>query len=531
MIDQKTFNRFAFAPELFRQSLIVDVDGEPKRFGDVMDPWQADDFAALDPGLERAVGRFDDETAPMRVFLERPRGHSKTTDLAVTCLWALCFATRPIRIFAFGADKDQARLLRDAAESIVRLNALWLKYIVTVEQHKLVVTAPGHPAEGSTLVISTSDVGSSYGILPDLIVADELCHWQGDGSLWNSLISSAAKRKNCLVCVISNAGFADSWQWGVRETARTDPAWIFSRQDGPVASWITQNRLDEQKRMLPTVAYLRLWENVWSSGGGDALLPDDIEAAFDDTLQPMTGHESGYSFVAGVDLGLTRDCSAVVTLAIPEGYGKIRLADHKLWRPLPGKKIDLLDVQAYVRHLDGRFGLEHVAFDPWQAEHLAQTLELVSQHRSRSQRRRQWAKPWMRSVPPTSSNLRDQASLVIESFTDHRLAFYPCEPLRRDLLKLRCEEKSYGIRLSSPRDEHGHGDSFSAFAVALLVGNELSKKHTVTAGAVQPTAAFGAMSMSRQNRFQHVLQQARHGGVSEYQAGFAEAMLTQARRF
>ena len=116
-------------------------------------------------------------------------------------------------------------------------------------------------------------MGSSYGILPDLIIADELAHWQGDGGLWHSLISSAAKRSNCLLVVISNAGFVDSLAVGRREAARTDPAWIFCRLDGPEASWLTADRLAEQRRMLPAVAYARLWGNQWCSGGGDALTP------------------------------------------------------------------------------------------------------------------------------------------------------------------------------------------------------------------------------------------------------------------
>ena len=60
----------------------------------------------------------------------------------------------------------------------------------------------------------------------------------------------------------------------------------------------------------------------------------------------------------------------------------------------------------------------------------------------------------------------------------------PCPPLRRDLLKLRCEEKSYGVRLTSPRDGEGHGDSFSALSLALLVGHELAGKVRVDAGAL-----------------------------------------------
>src|SRR5262249_28688288 len=89
---------------------------------------------------------------------------------------------------------------------------------------------------------------------------------------------------------------------------------------------------------------------------------------------------------------------------------------------------------------------------------------------------------WMRAIQPTAQNLRQQATLTIEGFQDGRFQFFSCEPLRRDLLKLRVEEKSYGFRLVSPRDGEGHGDSFSAFALALVVGHELAGKKPIVAG-------------------------------------------------
>ena len=484
MISQKQFAKYAQDPAAFRADLTVDVDGTARRFGDVQDDWQTADFAALDPALKRCNGRST-EPARMRAYLERPRGHSKTTDLAVTCCWALAFATRPLRGYCYAADKDQARLLKDAVHTVVRLNP-WLGEILSVESHRIVNKAAKHPGEGGTLTIEASDVGSSYGILPDLIIADEVTHWQGDGGLWHSLISSAAKRSNCLLVCISNAGFADSWQWSVREAARTDESWIFSRLDGPQASWMTPDRLAEQRCMLPAVAYARLWENVWSSGGGDALTPADIEAAFRNDLLPMTGREAGYLFVAGVDLGLTRDCSAVVVLGVPaDGQpGRIRLANTKLWRPTLGKKVSLSDVECHILEMDEKYRLEFVAFDPWQAEMLSQRLEADTRHRRRNQQRVHHSQPWMREIPPTAQNLREQATLVIESFTDRRFAFYAQDNLRRDLLKLRVEERSYGYRLTSPRDETGHGDTFSAFALALLVGHEVAGKKPITVGAL-----------------------------------------------
>jgi phage terminase large subunit-like protein len=518
MISAQLYNRYATDPAAFRSDLTVDVDGIARRFGDVMDPWQRADFAALDPALMRCNGRSStsgasapsasaSDTPPkMRAYLERARGHSKTSDLAVLAVWALAFATRPIRGYAFAADQDQASLLKDAMARVIRLNP-WLSAILEVQRLSCVNIAKGHPGEGGKLEIFTSDVASSYGILPDIVIADELCHWEGDGSLWHSIISSVAKRATCLLTVITNAGFADSWQWQVREAARMDEAWHFSRLDGPVASWISASRLAEQKRMLPLIAFQRLWMNEWSSCGGDALTPADIAAAFRDDQEQMSGKEPGWLFVAGLDLGLTRDCSAVVVLAVRDDgrSGHIRLAYNRLWRPTPGKKIELPEVEKHILELDDQYNLRFVGFDPWQAEHMAQRLEALSEHRRRltdiyRPRRLPGTQPWMRSIQPTAANLRAQATLTIECFQDHRLQLDPCEPLHRDLLKLRVEEKSYGIRLVSPRDGEGHGDTFSAFVLALLIGHELAGKRPVVCGPMFSSADSGRYQTSAYER-------------------------------
>ncbi len=486
MIDQKTFQGYAASPAAFRADLLVDVDGTARRFGDVMDDWQKADFAALDPGLKRAAGRSKAD-AKMRAYYERPRGHSKTTDLAVTAIWALAFSTRPLKGYCYAADRDQAGLLRDAMQTIVRLNP-WLASILTIEAHRVVNTAAGHPGEGGTLTIEASDVGSSFGILADIIIADELTHWAGDGSLWHSLISSAAKRSNCLLVIISNAGFADSWQWPVREAARTDPAWVYSHLDGPQASWLSPERLAELRRMLPTVAWERLVGNNWASGLGDALSREDIEVAFQADLKRMTGAEPGWLWVCGADLSSTRDWTACVVLGVPCGgrAERIRLAHHRIWKPTPGKKIDLQEVERHILDLDARFGLENVAIDVWQAELLASRLEGHTQHRRRNQRRRLWTHPWVRAIQASPANLRDQSLLVTQYFTDRHLQLYPCEPLHRDLLKLRAQEMPYGVRLVSPHDNEGHGDTFSAFALALVVAHEWATKRPAVVKSMVP---------------------------------------------
>src|SRR5690606_2412842 len=105
---------------------------------------------------------------------------------------------------------------------------------------------------GAELEIISSDEGSSYGETPHFIIVDELTHWKKRG-LWDSLISSAAKRSRCVMVVIANAGLGQgtSWQWEAREACRNEAGWHFSRLDGPQASWITEETLAEQRRLLP----------------------------------------------------------------------------------------------------------------------------------------------------------------------------------------------------------------------------------------------------------------------------------------
>ena len=356
MIDQQTFRQYAVNPAAFRDALIVDVDGWAKKFGSVQDDWQRTDFKALDPALLRVIGKKD-PNALMRAYLERPRGHSKTTDIAILCTWLLTFANRPLRGYCYAADKDQANLLKDAVVTLVRMNP-WLEGILSVDRRRVVNVGAGHPGADSVLRIETSDVASSYGILPDFIVADEFTHWEGDGSLWHSLISSAAKRSNCLFVSIANAGFVDSWQWSVREAIRTSDNWFFSRLEGPQATWMNDKRLDEQRKMLPEIAYKRLWENEWSTGGGDALTPKDIENAFVSGATPLLGSERGFSFVAGVDLGLKRDCSAIVVLGVRDtnasDAGRIYMAAHRIWKPSLHNQVDLTEVENSLLDLHRR---------------------------------------------------------------------------------------------------------------------------------------------------------------------------------
>lgn len=469
--------------DAYLKAVRIETDGDPQPFTEVADDWQHKAIAAIAPAVESLVlpGRKNTpEPSVRRCWWVRPRGHAKTADAAMLVAWVLAFSRRRRRGVWVAADKEQGCEGLDSIATLCRHNP-WLGELLTIRTDKV-----ENLHTGSVLHFTTSDVSSAFGWKDcDLFTFDEITHWKTNGEqLWAAMYSASGKRKNAIVFALMNAGMNATWQRKLRDTAAQDPSWAFSELPDAVASWIDQDRLRDQHKYLPQAAFDRLWRNRWSSGSSDVLDPADIDAAFDPSLAPMAGKEPGWFFAAGVDLALKRHCAAVVTLAVPNDgrAGRIRLADAKLWRPSPGSKIDLMAIESYILHLDARLGLEFCAFDPWNCELLASRIEADTRRRSRNNRRRYAAKPFMREIPPSPVNLREQASLTIEYFGDRRFQLYDYPPLRHDLSQLQATEKSYGVRLTSPEDETGHGDTFSAFALALLVAHELAGKKKVKLG-------------------------------------------------
>lgn len=477
--------RMQQSPIAFRENLLVDCNGEPKPLSSVIDEWQGRDFIRTDQAWLRLCGNTR-TMGPSRAYLERCRGASKTTDLAVQVLWVMFASRKKLTGIAAAADQDQARLLRDAIDGLVRMNG-WLRPIIKVDQ--LAVT---NIKTGTKLTILASDVGSSYGLTPDFLILDEVAHWpekKGE-ELFTSLFSAAAKRQNCVVVIISNAGFGmgESWQWRVRESARVDRSWYYHHLD-QTPSWISQELLDEQKRLLPRLSYRRLWLNEWTSGSGDALDADDIDRAIT-RKGPLSHPQDGWVYYGGVDLGLSRDACAFCLVGRHIGYvrdeeveaeltarqkmlvelgiidkpeskfkmfrqrptGKLRLAEMIVWRPSGNRRVVLSAVEETIFDLAREFNA-WIGVDPWQAALLMERLS-----------KRGVAVERVDFVP---GNLKSMCSAVLESFRERQVQLYDHPRLISDLRQLRVEEKGYGVRLVSPRGPQGHGDAATSLAIAL----------------------------------------------------------------
>jgi hypothetical protein len=497
------FTKLQDDPAVFRSCLLIDAaDAGPKALDAVIDPRQRDDFLALDPAWRRVVGQKVDGDYRRRAWIERGRGGSKSSDVMVQAVWALFAAKSPIHGVCVAVDQDQAGICRNHAARLLSLNP-WLEKLLDVQQWRVV-----NKATGSRLEILSSDVASSYGLLIDFAVTDELSLWP-KRDLFDSILSSAAKRGGCLLLCIMNAGFQESWTWQLRQSIMADSHWYFSHWTKP-APWITQGNLDEQRRLLPSAAYSRLWENEWCGAGGDALSAEILERAFRRDLAPMTQAVPGWVFCAGVDLGVSRDFSALCVLAVRDG--KVRLARTRVWKPLAKTKVDLSAVELSLIKAHAEFRLKQINYDPWQAVGLAQRLQsdgavrMASGHHNFTApgHGRRVSLP-MVEIVSTQKNLQAMASVCIESFNDGRIELFEDTDLRRDLSRMRVEERPQGFRLVFPRDQQtGHGDLGCAFLLALLAASELSGQKRVTAGPIHESNPYERYDRERERMDAHL---------------------------
>lgn len=434
----------AYSPAGFRRRLRIDANGRTVLF--VPEPWQEADFVAMDPAWTEAAGfKVKAPVEKRMAWFERPRGHSKSSDIAAMALWAIYSASKQIKGIAVAASQKQAKILRDFIAKILKLNK-WLARWVKAERHRVVNTKTG-----SNLDILAADAATSYGELVDFVICEEVSHWpQGKETLWEAMLSTKAKRKRCLLIVITNAGFTYTWQWPLRESVRTSPKWHFSRLDAPVASWVGDD-LEEQKRLLPPSVYARLWLNVWSEGSGDALGENDIRACT--TLAgELAAPEIGWTYYGGIDLSIRRDHSSVCVVG-QSPTGRLKLARLQSWAP-EGGKLDFAVIASVILNLDRQFSGVEWWFDIYQCEMLNQLLARDG--------------VLMQEANFQGKCAMEMAGFLLEAFHSRLIELYTHPLLKADLLSLKITEAPAGWRLQAPRTTEGHADRATSLCLAIL---------------------------------------------------------------
>lgn len=436
-------------PTEFRRRLLIEVGGELRPLEDCLDDWQQADYEQSDKGWLRMVTGAG--TEKLNYYFERPKGHDKTTGLATMSLWALHSSPRALTGVAGAGKLEQAKLLRDEIEKKVRANP-WLGETIKVNNYEI-----SNRRTGSVLNIITRASDTNQGWNPDFVICDEISVW-AERSLWDTLFSASAKKPNCLLTVIANAGRGEgvSWQWEVREKCRKSPRWHFSRLEGPCASWLSREKLQEQAETLLPMEYKRVWLNQWTPDTGDVLDATDIEAAITLDGPSLAPRSDCQCYVAGLDLALTRDHAAFVVLGIDVPRARIKLMQCRSWNPkhYSSGEIPMADVQATVLDAWQRYSLNVVCYDPWQAATMSQALSALGV-------------PMCQIPFSVAANLTSMATHLVSVFKGRQIDLYREPDLIQDLYRLKIMDRIGGFKIEAMRDERGHCDRATALVLAI----------------------------------------------------------------
>lgn len=289
-------------PLYFRKTLTV----EGGYWGNIMSPVQEKDFEAIDPALQYLAGLRKTMPPIRRIWRQRSRGYSKSTDMGSDIIWLMAFTKKRIKGFVAAGDRDQATFIHDAISALLFDNP-WLGEFVEIQKNRVI-----SKNTGSKIQWITSDANSSFGETPDITILDELTHWpttERGKMFFDSCISSFGKRadKGGVLSVGCNAGWGRDYQWSLRETARTGTGWHFSCPPG-ASPWYSKEMLDEQRSILEPSAFSRLYDNQWQDSGGTFVTEVEAHACVSRSLyKKHEAEDHCWAYVVALDYAEKKD--------------------------------------------------------------------------------------------------------------------------------------------------------------------------------------------------------------------------------
>ena len=362
----------------YLQFVTIDSRPDPVPYRRIAEPWQWALARTLAPPLEQVSGVRRDYAGHRRFWLEFPRGHDKSSGVGRLCNWLLAFSPRRnVRIQVAAADRGQAGQLADFMAAELRLNP-WLA--ARVRPHRLEIRSL---VNDSVLEILAADAAGSFGSKPDVLVCDELTHWP-KSDLWDALYSGMEKRQDSVVVVITNSGIKGTWQEDVLEMARAHPkSWLVYQAPGPLASWMSAEKVAELAAGLPAALARRVLYNRWvDPGEGCGLCTrEEAGACVDSTLARALGRapNSDLVYVASVDYGLVKDRTVLCVTHLDE-RDRVVVDRMDVWQGAKGNPVHADDVQLWMEQAYDAFRCDFVV-DPAQLEPVIQRLYHLPVHR------------------------------------------------------------------------------------------------------------------------------------------------------
>lgn len=456
--------------------LVINSSPRPRRLADVIEPWQQQRERRRLASLEDVAG-VREGNPRVRWFWEgAAKGNDKSSGVGRRLNWLLAYARRPLSIYICSGKEDQAALITAAMKAELELNP-WLKKRVTVSDYT------GSGSSGSSLHVMPMKAATGQGIFPDVLIADELTHWEHEEGrkFWDFVLASVTKRRGAHFEVLTNAGYIGSWQWEARKTAASNPShWDFFEQPpySTLASWMDESAIAVASLGMFDGEVRRLFRNVWIDPGEERgfLTEADGNACVDRALWEKTHGTAGIQYFAVVDYGTgvavrKRDRSALTVMHAVPGSEDVIIDRLDCWQDQTGERIPLhvpeddpskRSIQQWCDITLKHFPKTTLVFDPYQCESLAQVYE----RRGRRVERFEYA--------AGKKNMR-MALLLQQMVRNRRLHWSPLAGLltgeeddtfAKEMSRLVLKKMSYGHRFD--HESGRHDDRAAAVGMGLI---------------------------------------------------------------
>jgi hypothetical protein len=283
---------------------------KPIRF----EPWQIENV--LTPVFRKVNHRRSYDT----YLIGLPKKNGKSTLASCIAVDALLLDDPNPEVYSAAGDKDQARIIFNFTKKVFERSP-GLRPLVKI--YKDVIER----VDGNGIYRAlASDSSGSHGLNPSCVIWDELWN-QPDYSLWEALTHSPA-RENPFHFIVTYAGYQARsgnllWDLYSRGMAGEDPKQYTFWRSGPdanLASWVTSEYLESQRRRLPDHIFRRLHWNEWSVAQ-DAKTFHISEECWQGAFENFLGGD--HTYVVGIDLAKLRDFTAYCVIRKDGGLARL----------------------------------------------------------------------------------------------------------------------------------------------------------------------------------------------------------------
>lgn len=483
----------------FLDHVVVDAQPTKLPFSRIAESWQWERADRSAGAVDHLCGIRADYSGPRSFWEEYHKGSDKTHEDARQLLYILGWSRRALNCYVCAGSEDQAALITTAMKGICRDNR-WIAERVEVAT----LTARG--ASGSTLTVLPKNAYSGQGIFPDYVVASEITHWQHDGGqrMWEFVLESVNKRPHCVLKVETNAGLKGGWQWAERERVRVSRFWGFyaAPVGPPLASWMDQDKIDDDSQGLTPGERDRLYRNRWVDPGEEhGYLTEAESLACRDLSLYERAVGDGMDYYLVTDYGGVHDRCAMAVMHNPPGTNRAVVDRMDCWQGTHADRVaidfdplrpDERSVEQWLtivlRNFGGRNGrIAGWVLDPAQLEGLAIKYERrgVPVHRFEyrgGKNNYRLAQLLKTSVQNRNVSWSSGAGLLPPTLTENgRTRIIEDRTFERELSMLVTRPMSYGYRFDHESGRHDDR------AVCVAMGLLFCLPNALPEGSVGPT--------------------------------------------